>query len=125
MPNETCWDYSAAVSIMGNVHRCFDEHRSGPVGTLDMNGSDSSARRETVRIFLLRVLLPLTIVGASVITLIVLHLDGTLRDFLDRQSMSGMIAVVLILNIVGFSFIYMLIMVWQTVRHDLLRCRDP
>jgi hypothetical protein len=81
-------------------------------------------RHKTLRIVLLKVLLPLVIVGSSVAVLIVLHLDGTLRVFLDRQSMFGMIAVVLVLNIVGFAFIYMLSMVWKSVKHDLLHFRD-
>ena len=82
-------------------------------------------RHKTLRTVLLKVLLPLVIVGGSVTALIVLHLDGTLRMFLDRQSMFGMIAVVLVLNIVGFTFIYMLSMVWKSVKHDLLHLRDP
>ena len=80
---------------------------------------------KTLRTVLLKVLLPLAIVGGSVAVLIVLHLDGTLRMFLDQQSMLGMIAVVLVLNIVGFAFIYMLSMVWKSVKHDLLNYRDP
>ena len=80
---------------------------------------------KTLRTVLLKVLLPLAIVGSSVAVLIVLHLDGTLRMFLDQQSMLGMIAVVLVLNIVGFAFIYMLSMVWKSVKHDLLHYRDP
>jgi hypothetical protein len=80
---------------------------------------------KTLRTVLLKVLLPLAIVGGSVAVLIVLHLDGTLRIFLDQQSMLGMIAVVLVLNIVGFAFIYMLSMVWKSVKHDLLNYRDP
>jgi hypothetical protein len=79
---------------------------------------------KTLRTVLLKVLLPLAIVGGSVAVLIVLHLDGTLRMFLDQQSMLGMIAVVLVLNIVGFAFIYMLSMVWKSVKHDLLHYRD-
>jgi hypothetical protein len=82
-------------------------------------------RRKTLRTVLLKVLLPLAIVGGSVAALILLHLDGTLRIFLDRQSMFGMIAVVLVLNIVGFAFIYMLSMVWKSVKHDLLHYKDP
>src|SRR3954465_4115872 len=82
-------------------------------------------RHKTLRIVLLKVLLPLMIVGSSVAVLIVLPLDGPLRAFLDRQSMFGMIAVVLVLNIVGFAFIYMLSMVWKSVKHDLLHYRDP
>jgi hypothetical protein len=39
--------------------------------------------------------------------------------------MLGMIAVVLVLNIIGFAFIYMLSMVWKSVKHDLLNYRDP
>jgi hypothetical protein len=81
-------------------------------------------RHKTLRIVLLKVLLPLVIVGSSVAVMIVLHLDGTLRTFLDQQSMFGMIAVVLVLNIVGFTFIYMLSMVWKSVKHDLLHYRD-
>lgn len=81
--------------------------------------------RRTLRTVLLKVLLPLAIIGASVAVLIVLHLDGTLRLFLDQQSMIGMIAVVLVLNLVGFAFIYMLSMVWKSVKHDLLNLRDP
>jgi hypothetical protein len=81
--------------------------------------------QKTLRTVLLKVLLPLGIVGGSVAVLIVLHLDGTLRMFLDQQSMLGMIAVVLVLNIVGFAFIYMLSMVWKSVKHDLLNYRDP
>ena len=80
---------------------------------------------KTLRTVLLKVLLPLGIVGGSVAVLIVLHLDGTLRMFLDQQSMLGMIAVVLVLNIIGFAFIYMLSMVWKSVKHDLLNYRDP
>lgn len=80
---------------------------------------------KTLRTVLLKVLLPLVIIGGSVAVLIVLHLDGTLRMFLDQQSMLGMIAVVLVLNIVGFAFIYMLSMVWKSVKHDLLNYRDP
>jgi len=82
-------------------------------------------RHKTLRTVLLKVLLPLVIVGSSVAVMIVLHLDGTLRTFLDQQSMFGMIAVVLVLNIVGFTFIYMLSMVWKSVKHDLLHYRDP
>ena len=82
-------------------------------------------RHKTLRTVLLKVLLPLVIVGSSVAVMIVLHLDGTLRTFLDQQSMFGMIAVVLVLNIVGFTFIYMLSMVWKSVKHDLLNYRDP
>ena len=82
-------------------------------------------RHKTLRTVLLKVLLPLAIVGSSVAVLIVLHLDGTLRMFLDQQSMLGMMAVVLVLNIVGFTFIYMLSMVWKSVKHDLLHYRDP
>jgi len=81
-------------------------------------------RHKTLRIVLLKVLLPLAIVGSSVAVLNALHLDGTLRVFLDRQSMFGMIAVVLVLNIVGFAFIYMLSMVWKSVKHDLLHRGD-
>jgi hypothetical protein len=81
-------------------------------------------RNKTLRTVLLKVLLPLAIVGGSVAVMIVLHLDGTLRIFLDQQSMLGMIAVVLVLNIVGFTFIYMLSMVWKSVKHDLLHFRD-
>ena len=81
-------------------------------------------RNKTLRTVLLKVLLPLATVGGSVAVLIVLHLDGTLRMFLDQQSMLGMIAVVLVLNIVGFTFIYMLSMVWKSVKHDLLHYRD-
>ncbi|EWY40655.1 hypothetical protein N825_34915 [Skermanella stibiiresistens SB22] len=80
---------------------------------------------KTLRVVLLKVLLPLAIIGAAVAVLIILHLDGTLRVFLDRQSMFGMIAVVLVLNLVGFAFIYMLSMVWKSVKHDLLNFRDP
>jgi len=70
---------------------------------------------------LLKVLLPLAVVGASIITLTILQLDGTLREFLDSQSKFGMITVVLILNIVGFAFIYMMMMMWNFIKHDLLR----
>ena len=78
-----------------------------------------------VRIVLLKVLLPLVVIGGGIVTLIVLHLDGTLREFLDRQSMLGMIAVVMVLNIFGFAFICMLIVVWKTIRHNLLHYHDP
>ncbi|UEM21110.1 hypothetical protein JL100_029305 [Skermanella mucosa] len=81
--------------------------------------------RRTARTVLLKVLLPLAVIGASVAVLVMLHLDGSLRMFLDQQSMFGMIAVVLVLNLVGFAFIYMLSMVWKSVKHDLLNLRDP
>jgi hypothetical protein len=77
------------------------------------------------RIVLLKVLLPLVVIGGGIVTLIVLHLDGTLREFLDRQSMFGMIAVVLVVNIFGFASISMLIIVWNSIRHDLLHHNDP
>jgi hypothetical protein len=77
-----------------------------------------------LRVALLRVLLPLVIIGVTVAALVVLHLDGTLRDFLDRQSMGGMIVVVLTVNIVGFVFIYMLSQVWKTVKYDLFDHRE-
>ena len=89
------------------------------------DGHRNRRRHKTLRTVLLKVLLPLMIVGSSVAGLVVLHLDGTLRMFLDQQSMLGMIAVVLVLNIVGFAFIYMLSMVWKSVKHDLLNYRDP
>jgi hypothetical protein len=109
--------------------QCFHEGGYRLVGTLDLNGPDGSPwprpRRDTVRIILLKVVLPLAIIGASIIALTILQLNGTLQEFLDRQSMFGMLMVVLVLNIVGFAFIYMLIMVWNSIRHDLLRHRDP
>jgi len=71
------------------------------------------------------VVLPLAIIGVSIIIFTVLQMNGTLREFLDRQSKCGMLTVVLILNIVGFAFIYMLIVVWNSIKHDLLRHRDP
>ena len=88
------------------------------------NDRPNRRRHKTLRTVLLKVVLPLVIVGSSVAVMIVLHLDGTLRMFLDQQSMLGMIAVVLVLNIVGFTFIYMLSMVWKSVKHDLLHFRD-
>ena len=78
-----------------------------------------------LRIALLKVLLPIALIGGTIVVLVMLHLDGTLRSFLDRQSAEGMIAVVLIVNIVGFAFIYMLSMVWKSVKHGLLGHRDP
>jgi hypothetical protein len=78
-----------------------------------------------VRIVLLKVLLPLVVIGGGIVTLIVLHLDGTLREFLDRQSVLGMIVVVLVVNIFGFASISMLIIVWNSIRHGLLHHHDP
>jgi hypothetical protein len=107
----------------------LQEGESRLVGTLDLNGPDGSPwprpRRDTVRIILLKVLLPLAIIGSSIIVFTILQLNGTLREFLEQQSMFGMLMVVLVLNIVGFAFIYLLIMVWNSIRHDLLRHRDP
>jgi hypothetical protein len=77
-----------------------------------------------LRVALLRVLLPLVIIGVTIAALVIMHLDGTLRNFLDRQSMSGMIAVVLTVNIVGFVFIFMLSQVWKTVKYDLFDQRE-
>jgi hypothetical protein len=95
--------------------------------TLDISGEGGfiRSRQGMVRIVLLKVLLPLAIVGGSIVTLIVLHLDGTLREFLDRQSMLGMIVVVLVLNLFGFASICMLVIVWNTIRHTLLHYHDP
>ena len=99
------------------------------IGTLNVNGLGGPSwfqpRQNTVRIVLLKVVLPLTVICGSIIVLTILQLNGTLREFLDRQSMFGMLMVVLVLNIVGFAFISMLIMVWHSIRHDLLRKRDP
>ena len=94
---------------------------------LDISGEGGFIRswQGMVRIVLLKVLLPLAIVGGGIVMLIVLHLDGTLREFLDGQSMLGMIAVVLALNIFGFASIYMLAIVWNTIRHNLLHYHDP
>jgi hypothetical protein len=89
------------------------------------NGSPRPrSRQDVVRILLLKVLLPLAIIGACIIIFTVLQLNGTLREFLDNQSMFGMITVVLTLNIIGFAFIYMLVMVWNSIRHDLRRGSD-
>jgi hypothetical protein len=73
---------------------------------------------------LLRVLLPLAVLGAIIITITVLQLNGTLREFLDRQSMFGMIAIVVTINIVGFGLIFALMNVWHFIRYGLLRQRD-
>ncbi len=59
------------------------------------------------------------LVGGTVATVLVLHLDGTLRAFLDRQSMGGMILVVLVVNAVGFGLVYLLTVLWKQVRRDL------
>jgi hypothetical protein len=114
---------------MNPFRRQFQESEPRLTGTLNIIGPDGSPwfrpRQDTVRIVLLKVVLPLAIICGSIIALTILHLNGTLGEFLDRQSMFGMIAVVLVLNIVGFAFISMLIMVWHSIRHDLLRHRDP
>jgi hypothetical protein len=95
--------------------------------TLDISGEGGfiRSRQSMVRIVLLKVLLPLATVGGGIVMLIVLHLDGTLREFLDRQSMLGMIVVVLVLNLFGFASICMLVIVWNTIRHTLLHYHDP
>jgi hypothetical protein len=53
-----------------------------------------------------------------------LMLIGTLRLFLDRQSMLGMIIVVLAVNAVGFSFVYMVSATWKSIKRDLGRDDD-
>jgi hypothetical protein len=78
-------------------------------------------RRNIVRIVFLKVLLPLVIMVGSIIAFVILQVDGTVREFLDRQTMFGMILVVLALNFVGFAFICMLMMMWTSIRDDLLR----
>jgi hypothetical protein len=78
-------------------------------------------RRNIVWIVLLKVLLPLAVMVGSIIAFVILQVNGTVREFLDRQSMLGMIVIVLTLNIAGFAFICMLMMMWSSIRHDLLR----
>jgi|tagenome__1003787_1003787.scaffolds.fasta_scaffold20496716_2 hypothetical protein len=128
MSTEPDADQNAAISIPGAPRRYDQEHGSRRIGTLGVSGRDGSSRprsrQDLVWIVLLKVLLPLAVIGASIITLTVLQLNGTLREFLDSQAMWGMIMVVLILNIVGFAFIYTLIMVWNFIKHDLLRGGD-
>jgi hypothetical protein len=68
---------------------------------------------------LLKMLLPVLLVGAVTALLAVLHSNGMLRAFLDRQSVLGMIMVVLVVNAIGFSFVYMLSAVWKAVKRDL------
>lgn len=68
--------------------------------------------------------LPLMLIGGTAAVLLALHHDGTLRLFLDRQSMLGMIAVVLVVNAVGFSFVYMVSAAWKSIKRDLGRDDD-
>jgi hypothetical protein len=120
---------SPGAGTMGAAERerrIMDQWKHDDRPDRDSQNRDWAGRRrhKTLRTVLLKVLPPLVIVGGSVAVMIVLHLDGTLRTFLDQQSMFGMIAVVLVLNIVGFTFIYMLSMFWKSVKHDLLHYRD-
>ncbi|HEV7368474.1 hypothetical protein [Arenibaculum sp.] len=73
---------------------------------------------------LLKAVLPLLLIGGTAAVLVMLHRDGTLRTFLDRQSMLGMIAVVLVVNAVGFSFVYMASSAWKSIKRDLGRDDD-
>jgi hypothetical protein len=70
--------------------QCFHEGGYRLVGTLDLNGPDGSPwprpRRDTVRIILLKVVLPLAIIGASIIALTILQLNGTLQDATERYA---------------------------------------
>ena len=79
-------------------------------------------------VILLKVLLPLTIIGALHHHI---HRSATERHparVLDSQSTFGMITVVLNLNIIGPSpSSYLLMTVWNSIRHDLgaERTGDP
>lgn len=64
-------------------------------------------------------LLTLLLVGGVAGLVAFLQVNGMLRAFLDRQSVVGMILVVLVVNAVGFSFVYMLAAVWKAVKRDL------
>jgi hypothetical protein len=101
----------------------FDQHVLGTFAVTDLH-NPAQLRRRMIRIFLLKVLMPLSVLGAVIVAITILQLNGTLREFLDQQSMFGMIAVVVVINIVGFSFVCLLMMVWQCVRNDLLRSHD-
>jgi len=65
-----------------------------------------------------RAMLALLVIAGTVALAVTLHLDGTLRDFLDRQSKVGMILVVLVLNAVGFGCVYLATVVWKEVRRE-------
>ncbi|WP_207485055.1 hypothetical protein [Arenibaculum pallidiluteum] len=71
-----------------------------------------------------RATLAVLLIGGTIALAIVLHLNGTLRDFLDRQSKIGMIMVVLVLNAIGFGYVYLASAVWKQVRREIWRHRD-
>jgi ABC-type uncharacterized transport system YnjBCD permease subunit len=76
-------------------------------------------RRKGLLPALLKILLPVLLVGGVSVLLAYLNSNGMLRAFLDRQSVFGMILVVLVVNAIGFSFVYMLSAVWKAVKRDL------
>jgi hypothetical protein len=80
--------------------------------------------RRRVLSALAKAALPLMLIGGTAAVLLALHRDGTLRLFLDRQSMLGMIIVVLAVNAVGFSFVYMVSATWKSIKRDLGRDDD-
>jgi hypothetical protein len=100
--------------------------RTGLIGTLGVDDFDKSPqlRHSKDHKILLRVLLPLAVLGAIIITITVLQLNGTLRKFLDRQSMFGMIGIVVAINIIGFSLIFALLNVWHFIRDRFLGQQD-
>jgi hypothetical protein len=84
----------------------------------------SASRHRRVLRALTKALASSLLIGAIVATVLILHFDGTLRDFLDRQSVGGMIAVVLVVNAIGFGLVYLLAVVWKQVKRELWPHQD-
>lgn len=95
-----------------------------PRPSASREGRDPRRRRRVLRA-LAAALGSMALIGGTVSAVLVLHLDGTLRDFLDRQSMGGMIMVVLAVNAVGFGFVYLATYAWKQVKRELWPSDDP
>lgn len=72
----------------------------------------------------LKALTAIAIIAATAAALSILHAHGSLRAFLDRQSIVGITLVVLVVNAVGFGFVYMVSATWKAVKRDLGRDDD-
>lgn len=81
--------------------------------------SGGGRRRGGLLPALMKTMLPVLLIGGLTALVAFLQANGMLRSFLDRQSVFGMILVVLVVNALGFSFVYMLSVVWKAVKRDL------
>ena len=98
----------------------------GPVRMDDRDIRHASGGMPQRRIVpaVLKALTMIAVIAATAVAISILHEHGSLRAFLDRQSIVGITLVVLVVNAVGFGFVYMVSATWKAVKRDLGRDDD-